>query len=114
VKVGVRLDEVARAQPAVVHDRRGLVGHLVVAPHDRRVAQLELADLADGHLPVVGEDPGVVHVAELGMLAHRAERSVWALAVRPDQGVGRLREPVPAHDLETEAGLDLELALPLR
>ena len=45
--VGVGGDQVAGAQPAVVHDRRGLVRHLVVAAHDHRVAQLQLAGAAE-------------------------------------------------------------------
>ena len=49
--VGVDAHEVAGAQPAVDDHRRGLLRHLVVAAHDHRVAQLELARLARRRRP---------------------------------------------------------------
>ena len=59
-------------------------------------------------------DPGVVDVAERRVLAGRAERAERPGAVRPDQPVRRLGQPVAAHDLDAEAALDLLLALPRR
>ena len=112
--VGVGGDEVAGAEPTVVHHRRGFVGHLVVAAHDHRIAQLELAGTSDAHVGAfVVEDPRVVHVTELRMLTHRPERAERTRAVRPDQPVRRLRERVPAHDLDPETRLHLLLALAL-
>ena len=67
--VVVDAHEVAGPQPAVDDHGRGLLGHLVVAAHDRRVAQLELADLPHADDPAVVDCARVVDVAEHRMLA---------------------------------------------
>ena len=114
VAVFVLGDEVAGPQPTVDQHLRRLIGHLVVATHDGRVAELQHAHLAQISRASLHHDPRVVHVAELGVLSHRAERSIRARTASPDQAVGRLRKGVAAPDLEPEAGFDLELASPIR
>ena len=47
------------------------------------------------------------------MLARGTERAVGPLTVAPHERVRRLRQRVPAHDLEAEPRLDLELVLAL-
>ena len=94
--------EVTGVQPAVDEHGRRLLGHLVVATHDRRVAHLELAFVGD---------PRLVDLVQDGMLLGPAQRAVGAGAGPPDEAVRRLGHPVGANDLEAEAALDLELAL---
>ena len=109
--VGVLDDEVAGPQPAVGADHPGgLLGHPPVAEHDRRVAQLELADLAGRDGLVVAHDPALVDLAQGRVLADGAERAVGAGAPGPDRAVGRLRHGVAADEPQAEAALDLELA----
>ena len=114
--VVVLADEVAGVQPTVAHCRRRLFGEPVIAEHDRRVAQQQLARRAGlDRRALVVDDERFIHTAQPRVLAEPADGAVRRRFVTgPDHPVRRLGQRVAAGQGDTEAVFELEVAFPGR
>ena len=111
--VRVPVHEIARPQPPVgAHGLRGLLGHVPVPAHHRRVSQLELADLAVRDIAPLGNHARLVHRSQARVLPDRPERAERSRSVGPDHAVRRLRERVPTDDSKAKSLFHLDLPCP--